>query len=69
MKVIILILTIVFSDNTIQSKVFQAPPNETMRHCEKVVIPSAINTMKKSVPFAVGISGTCFEVNIDLKSI
>jgi len=69
MKVIILILTIVFSDNTVQSKVFQAPSSETMTHCNNVVLPNAINTMKQSVPFAVGISGTCFKVTIDLKLI
>tara|TARA_R100000781_G_C4073790_1_gene125379 strand:- start:523 stop:732 length:210 start_codon:yes stop_codon:yes gene_type:complete len=69
MKVIILILTIVFPDNTVQSKVFQAPSSETMKHCENTVIPGAISTMKQVNPFASGITGTCFEVTIDLKSI
>jgi hypothetical protein len=69
MKVIILILTIVYPDSTVQSKVFQAPQSETMTHCETIVVPGAINTMKRSVPFANGVTGTCFEVTIDLKLI
>lgn len=69
MKVLILILTIVFPDNTIQSKVFQAPSSETIKHCESIVIPNAIQTMKKTTPLSSLISGVCFEVFINLKEI
>tara|TARA_R110002126_G_scaffold223504_1_gene368485 strand:- start:575 stop:820 length:246 start_codon:yes stop_codon:yes gene_type:complete len=69
MKVILLILTIVYPDSTVQSKVFQAPSSETMTHCQRVVVPGAINNMKQSVPFAKGITGICFEATIDLKLI
>ena len=68
MTVIILILTIIFPDATIQSKVFQAPKSETMKHCETVVIPGAVRNMIRSVPFANSVTGVCFEVKLDLKS-
>jgi|TARA_R110000765_G_scaffold406365_3_gene503298 hypothetical protein len=69
MKVIILILTLVFPDDTLQSKVFQAPMSETMEHCEGVVVPSALRSMRRNVTFAKGISGVCFEVTLDLKTV
>jgi hypothetical protein len=68
MTVIILVLTIIFSDATVQSKVFQAPKSETMKHCETVVIPGAVRNMTNSVPFASSVTGVCFEVKIDLES-
>jgi|TARA_R110002167_G_scaffold295856_1_gene500323 hypothetical protein len=66
MKIIILIITLLFPDGTVQSKIFQAPPTETMEHCKNVVVPGSIETMKHSVPFAKGITGVCFEILLNL---
>jgi len=65
MKVIILIMTLLFPDDTIQSKVFQAPATESMEHCNNVVVPGAIRNMRFKTD-ATAVTATCFEVMLDL---
>jgi|TARA_R100000458_G_scaffold38914_1_gene36408 hypothetical protein len=64
-KVLLLILTIMMPDGNLYTKVYQAPPEETMEHCQKVVLPGAVAKMKTQ-PHITQATGVCFEVEIDL---
>ena len=64
-KVLLLIVTIMLPDGSLYSKVYQAPPEETMENCQKIILPSAVSKMK-SQPHVSQASGVCFEVDINL---
>jgi len=66
MKVLVLILTIMFPDGSLHTRVYQAPKEENMKHCKEVVLPQAI-AKAKTQPYAIQASGVCFEVNIDME--
>lgn len=66
MKVLVLILTTMFPDGSLHTRVYQAPPEENMKHCEEVVLPQAV-AKAKTQPYALQSSGICFEIHIDLE--
>ena len=66
MKVLVLILTIMFPDGSLHTRVFQAPPEENIKHCKEVVLPQAV-AKAKTQPYALQSSGICFEIHIDLE--
>ena len=66
MKVLVLILTIMFPDGSLHTRVYQAPPTENKEHCEAVVLPQAV-AKAKTQPYALQSSGICFEIHIDLE--
>ena len=66
MKVLVLILTVMFPDGNIHTRVFQAPSEETMKHCKEVVLPKAI-VKARTQPHVVRSSGVCFEIYIDME--
>lgn len=64
-KVLLLVVTIMFPDGNLYTKVLQAPPGETLENCEKIVLPSAVARMK-SKPNVTHATGVCLKVNINL---
>jgi len=64
-KVLLLIVTIMMPDGNLYTKVYQAPKEETMENCQKIVLPGAVAKMK-SQPHVTQASGVCFEVDINL---
>jgi hypothetical protein len=64
-KVLLLIVTIMLPDGNLYTKVYQAPLEETMENCQKIVLPNAVARMKTQ-PHVNQASGVCFEVEINL---
>ena len=42
MEVLILILTFLFPDGSIHTRIHQAPAGETLEHCKQVVLPNEL---------------------------
>ena len=69
MNVLVLILTVLFTDGSILTKVYQAPKGETMEHCKAVVLPGAIKKTNERVLGVVQTTGICYHIEINLQKV
>ena len=69
MEVLILVLTFLFPDGSIHTRVHQAPVGETIEHCKEVVLPKAIAQTKNTVFGIVQATGVCYKIKIDLEQV
>ena len=69
MEVLILILTFLFPDGSIHTRIHQAPAGETLEHCKQVVLPNALERARNTVFGIVEATGVCYIIKIDLEQV